>query len=188
MVRLKRNGWTRVAAWAALALLAVTGAPWASRAQAAEPALANTQAVYAAFTLNLLRFITWPEGTFPSADAPFVIGTFPRDPVNEALDEAVKGEKVETHPVTTMRIQSLDDVAKCHVIFLSRGLTRPAVLARVANKPILTVSDADSFLELGGHVRFVPQPSGTRLRMSVPNLKASGLESRAQLLRLAAVP
>jgi hypothetical protein len=74
------------------------------------------------------------------------------------------------------------------VVYLSRGLARPAVLARLANRPILTVSDAEGFLELGGHVRFVAQSTGTRLRMSVPNLKASGLESRAQLLRLAAAP
>lgn len=158
-------------------------------AASAPSRLVNTQAVYAAFTLNLTRFITWPEGTFASPTAPLIIGTFPRDPINEHLDAAVQGEKVDHHPVTTMRIESLDDLARCHVVFLSRGVaTRPAVLSRLANKPILAVSDADGFLELGGHVRFVPQPSGTRLRISAENLRASGLASRAQLLRLASAP
>jgi hypothetical protein len=187
MALLRRN---RRAGLTVLALTAlVAGAPPSLLPEvlaASAPALVNTQSVYAAFTVNLTRFISWPDGTFSGPQAPLIIGTFPRDPINEALDAAVNGERVEGHPVETMRIQSLDDLTKCHVVFLSRGSTRPGVLARLANKPILTVSDADGFLELGGHVRFVPQATGTRLRMSVPNLKASGLESRAQLLRLAA--
>lgn len=161
----------------------------AAPAAGAGGGLANTQAVYAAFTLNLTRFITWPEGTFVQADTPLVIGTFPRDPINPQLDEAVRGEKVGGHPIQAVRVQSYDDLEKCHVLFLSRAIpNRPAVLARVARRPVLTISDADGFLELGGHVRFVAQTPHTRLRISPENLKASGLESRAQLLRLAGLP
>jgi hypothetical protein len=158
-------------------------------ADAPPSALVSTPAIYAAFTLNLTRFVSWPAGTFASKTAPLVIGTFPRDPVNEALDEAAKGEMVEGHAVRTMRINSLDDLTKCHVVFLSKAnATRTAVLARLARKPILTVSDADGFLELGGHVRFVSRPPHTVLRVSPENLKASGLDARSQLLRLAVAP
>lgn len=152
------------------------------------PAVANSEAVYAAFTVNLARFITWPESAFAAKGAPFVIGTFPRDPINAQLDAAVRGESVDGHPMQTMRLHSPDDLAKCHVVFISKNLVRAGLLARVANRPVLAVSDADDFLEIGGHVRFVPQPSRTRLRIAVENLKASGLEARAQLLRLAAAP
>jgi hypothetical protein len=101
----------------------------------------------------------------------------------------VQGEAVNGHPVQTMRIQSLDDLAKCHAVFVSRGNNRQAaVIERCAHKPILVIGDADGFLELGGHVRFVALPPHTRLRISVDNLKASSLECRAQLLRLAAQP
>jgi hypothetical protein len=155
----------------------------------ATTALVDTHAVYAAFTVNLTRFVTWPEGTFANRDAPIVIGSFPRDAINPALDDAVKGESVEGHPLRTMRIQSLDDLAKCQVVFLSKSnATRPAVLARVEHKPVLTVSDADGFLELGGHVWFESRPPHTRPRISAENLKASGLEVRSQLLRLASAP
>src|SRR4051812_25930994 len=184
MAILRRSRWTR-GAFAALLLVTVgvaADAPAPSR-------FVGTPAIYAAFTLNLTRFISWPEGAFASKTAPIVIGTFPRDPINEALDQAAKGEMVEGHAIRTMRIQSLDDLTKCHVVFLSKNnATRSAVMARLAHKPILTISDAEGFLELGGHVRFVSQPPHTKLRVSVENLKASGLESRSQLLRLAATP
>lgn len=179
-----------MAAWFTLGVgFAADAPPRVASSNNASPALVSTPAIYAAFTLNLTRFISWPDGTFSSRTAPFVIGTFPRDPINDALDDAAKGEMVEGHAIRTMRIQSLDDLGKCQVVFLSKGnATRPAVLARLAHKPILSVSDADGFLDLGGHVRFVSQPPHTKLQVSPENLKASGLESRSQLLRLAATP
>lgn len=59
-------------------------------------------------------------------------------------------------------------------------------LAHVAGQPVLMIGDADGFLEAHGHVRFVPEPARTRLRVSVPNLTLSGLTSRSELLRTAA--
>lgn len=160
-----------------------------SPAAAVSPGLVSTEAVYAAFTLNLLRFVTWPEKVFAAANAPLVIGTFAQDPINAQLDAAARGEAVNGHPVHTIRIESPDDLQRCHAVFLSHSVRREgAVLQGVAGKPILTISDSDRFLERGGHVRFVPQPPRTALRISVENLKGSHLECRAQLLRIAATP
>ncbi len=184
--RTRRPGATLALAALALGLL---HAEPAARGPAVAPGPVGPQAIYAAFTVNLTRFVTWPEGTLAGPRAPIVIGSYPRDAINEALDEAVKGESIEGHPLRTMRIQSLDDLAKCQVVYLSKNnVTRPAVLARLAHKPVLTVSDADGFLELGGHVRFEARPPHTRLQISAENLKASGLEVRSQLMRLAAMP
>jgi hypothetical protein len=118
-----------------------------------------------------------------------VIGTFEKDPVNDELDAAARGELVGTHPIKTVRLHSLNEVANCHVVYVSRGVADLApVLARTQRRPVLTVSDADGFLALGGHVRFVRQPSHVGLQLSATNLRASGLDARAQLLRLAAAP
>lgn len=156
------------------------------RMAASRPAIVSTHAIYAAFTLNLTRFITWPPSTFSDPDAPFVIGTLPRDPINEHLDAAARTEKFGERPIRTIRIRSLEGVDKCHAIFLShRGQQHSAILARAGGRPILTIGDAEGFLELGGHVRFVPRHPHAQLRISVENLKASGLSGRSQLLRLA---
>lgn len=174
---------------AGLLLLCVAGLGWRAITSPAAGALpvVTVEAVHAAFTLNLTRFITWPPNAFAAPNAPLVIGTFPRDPVNAELDVAARGEVVNGHPVRTLRLQSLDDASKCHVVFVSAPNPRQAaLLQQVAHRPILAIGDGDGFLELGGHVRFVPQPPRIGLRISVENLKASGLEARAQLLRLAA--
>lgn len=156
------------------------------RAASAPPV--SPYAVYAAFTVNLTRFITWPESVLPAPDSPIVIGTFARDPLNAELDAAVRDEVVNGHPLRVIRLQRPEDVAKCHVVFFAKDTPRLAqVLAASVGKPILTISDAEGFGSLGGHVRFVPQPPNIKLSISVVNLKASGLEARSQLLRIAAV-
>jgi hypothetical protein len=170
-------------------VLAMTVALFGVGPAVAQAPLASREAVYAAFTVNLTRFISWPENSLGPANAPFLIGTFPRDPINEELDAAVRGEEVAGHPIQTIRLRSLDDVRKCHVVFMTRGVADPAtVLVRTEHHPVLTISDADGFLNLGGHVRFVPQPTRTGLQISANNLRASGLEARAQLLRIASTP
>lgn len=172
---------------AAAALVAGDGGARQSRPTGAATKIATTEQVYAAFTVNLTQFVTWPESAFRDDSTPLTIGTFPRDPINAALDAAAANEKSGGRPIRTVRLQSLDDVAQCHVIFISRSNPRQAaVLERASGRPILTIGDADGFLELGGHVRFVSQPPHTRLRISVANLKACGLMGRAQLLRFAA--
>lgn len=47
----------------------------------AAPPKDNTYASYAAFTLNRVRFVSWPDASFERAEASFVIGTFPGDPI-----------------------------------------------------------------------------------------------------------
>lgn len=166
--------------------LAAPPARMLARAEAPPPPI---EAVYAAFTLNLTRFITWPAGALGEPDAPLVIGTFAREPLNRELEAAIRGEKVAGHPMQLIRLRSLNDAARCHVVFVSEGVINPAsVLARIERRPVLTISDADGFLALGGHVRLVPDAPHARLQISAVNLRASGLEARAQLLRIAPAP
>lgn len=149
------------------------------------PTVVSEQSVYAAFVVNITRFVQWPDTAFSSAEAPLVIGTFARDPINAELDIAVQGERVGARALQAIRLHSLDDLARCHVVYLAGSEAQIAtVLGRIAGKPILSISDGDGFLELGGHVRFVPRPPRTQLRIGVPNLRRSGLQARAQLLRL----
>ncbi len=193
-LRLRRGVRRRVAKFVGVCIVFGATGLSAPRLIGAAPAAtsgarASSQAVYAAFTVNLTRFITWPEDALGPAGTPFVIGTFLRDPINAELDDAVRGEIVAGHPVRTVRLRSLNDVRDCQLIFISRGVADPAaVLARVQHRPILTVSDTDGFLALGGHVRFVPQQAHIRLEISAENLRACALEARAQLLRIAATP
>jgi YfiR/HmsC-like len=144
--------------------------------------------VHAAFTLNIARFVAWPDDAFASADAPLVIGTAEHDPINTALDHAAGLEPIQGRPVHTRRIRSLEDLSECHLVFLSEDTPQqPSILARVKDLPVLTIGASPGFLELGGHVAFVTHSSRVTVRVNPARLKSSGLEARAQLLRLAQI-
>jgi hypothetical protein len=105
------------------------------------------------------------------------------------LKSAIRGARVNGHPVEIVSLDTIDDLQRCHLVYISKEFPRlKGVMPRLVRRPILTVSDAPDFLEIGGHVQFVPQPAKKTLRLSVSpeNLKKSGLQAEAQLLRLAA--
>ena len=160
----------------------------AGRVEAALPT-ARVEAVYAAFAINLTRFVTWPPESLGAPGKPFLLGTFVRDPINPDLDAAVRGESVGTHPLRTVRLRTSEDARECQLVFVSHGVANVrTLLALVGHRPILTVSDSPEFLALGGAVRFVPQSPHTQLQISAEALRAAGLQARAQLLRFAATP
>jgi hypothetical protein len=156
--------------------------------EATEPAArrGDRNEIMARFTINLTRFVTWPESAFSDAKAPFVIATYPLDPMFERLVAAAKNETVEGRPIEIIRAQSVDDLLRSQLVFISRPYAaRPDVLRRLGCKPILTVSDSEQFIRLGGVVQFDLADKIIVPRVSLENLKAAGLEARAQLLRLA---
>lgn len=151
------------------------------------PSVAPRENVHSAFVLNLAKFVRWPADAFDDSASPLVIGTFVRDPINDIIDRDAQKTTVEGRAVRTVRLRSLADLDQCHVIYLSRGLSSqiPGALSYIHRKPILAISDAEGFLELGGHVAFVLRGSQTRFQINTEALRTSSLDARSQLLRLA---
>lgn len=150
---------------------------------------AERREVQAVFLLNLTRFIKWPENAFPKEDADFVIGTLPNDPLNGILIAAAKGESAGGHPIKVRQVRTSADIDGCHLVYVSKpGLGEVAqMLATVRTKPVLTVSDADGFLSLGGHVQLYNRSGQMKLRLDLGNLKRAELVASAPLLRVAEV-
>src|SRR5262245_43281048 len=75
--------------------------------------------VKATFLFQFTQFVDWPLETFPTPEAPLVIAVFGEDPFGSFLDETVRDEKANTHPLVVQRYQRLEDIKNCHVLFVS---------------------------------------------------------------------
>lgn len=154
---------------------------------AAEPA--PQREVQAIFLLNLTRFVRWPDHAFTAEDSPLLIGVLPADPVTPLITDAARGEMAGKHPLAVRQLRSSADVEGCHLLFLPKtdmdSVARLATAAR--SKSILTVSDADGFFRLGGHVQFYTRGGQVRLRLDLKNLKQADLTPSSQLLRVSEV-
>jgi hypothetical protein len=155
----------------------------------AQTGKASEAQVKAVFLFNFAQFVDWPPEAVPDSQAPLVIGILGTDPFGDFLDATVRGERRGARPFVVQRYQRVEDITRCDILFINRsaGAQPEEILARLKNRPILTVSDADRFAERGGMIRFVTDRSRIRLQINPEAAEAAHLTISSKLLRVAEV-
>lgn len=150
---------------------------------------AEADAVMAAVVYKITKFVTWPEFALGKSADRLIICLGERDPLLPAMrsmdGRTAQGRIIEVRLVTAPSAAG----AGCHVLFMSAAEAQrmDAALQAAAGTPVLTISDADGFVEQGGII-------GLRVEQSriafIVNLSASGragIGISAQLLQLATI-
>lgn len=168
----------------ALALLAAAPLPLRS-----QPLAAPEYQLKAAFLFNFMQFVQWPAAAFAGGASPMVIAVLGEDPFGEQLDELVRGEKIRGRPIVVRRHARIEDVGQCQLLYINESNQRKlkAILAQLAQQPILTVSDAPDFTRHGGMINFVTQDNRVRLLINVNAATAAQLTLSSKLLRPAQI-
>jgi hypothetical protein len=140
-------------------------------AAAAEP---TDMAVKAAFLPRFARYVSWPQTAMPRGSDPFVLCLLGGDPFDGMLDEAARSQSVDGRRIVVRRLDNPAGADGCHIAFIQGSKLRPAaqLLAALAHKPVLTVTDAGSatqrgiihFVVTGGRVRFYIDQSSASQR------------------------
>jgi hypothetical protein len=145
--------------------------------------------VKAVFLFNFAQFVDWPPQAFPEAQTPLIIGVLGNDPFGSYLDETVRGEKVNTHPLVVRRYRRVEEIDTCHVLFISQSEANrlEQILNRLKGRNILTVGDANGFANRGGIIQFVTENNKIRMRINLGTAKACNLKISSKLLRPAEI-
>jgi hypothetical protein len=147
--------------------------------------------VKAVFLFNFAQFVDWPAPPPPVSDsgAPLVIGILGEDPFGSFLDATVRGERVRARPFALKRYQRVEDIDSCDILYISRSEAKrvPTILARLKDRPILTVSDVDRFAERGGMIRLVTDRGRIRLEVNLEAAQGARLTLSSKLLRVATI-
>lgn len=143
----------------------------------------------AVFLYNFAHFVEWPAQAFSDPVAPLVIGVLGEDPFGSFLDEVVASEKVNEHPLSVRRFRRLEEIDRCHVLFISQSETARLgeIFERLKGRSILVVGESEGFNSRGGMVRFVTEKNKVRLRINLEVAKAAGLIISSKLLRPAEI-
>lgn len=138
----------------------------------------------AAFLYRFAQFVEWP--TAATATRPAVNLCVTGSKVSrDFLQELVAGETIAGKPMAVLEATSAD-VTNCHLLFLhSDDAPRRALLRRVADRPVLTVSDAPRFLDEGGIVLLRLVDNRVRFEIDAAAARRSNLRLNTQLLKLA---
>jgi hypothetical protein len=109
------------------------------------------------------------------------------DPMAPVLAEVARDEKSGGHPLAIRLIKSPTDAEECHLIYFSQATftTNGQIIAKLRDKPVLTVSDANGFLRLGGQIQFYTRSGQLKLRINLPAMQRVKLTPSTPLLRVA---
>jgi len=145
--------------------------------------------VKAAFLLNFSRFVEWPPTAFASANDPFVIGIFGKDPFGAALDQIAAGKTINGRTLLIRRVSNLNELRSCNLVFFpasdERGSTeRVRVLAGLS---ILTIGEMSEFAERGGMINFVVKDGHVRFEVNPSAAERGHLKVSSKLLQLAII-
>lgn len=153
----------------------------------AQKQTAQEYQVKAIFLFNFAQFVEWPQSAFAETNS-IVIGVLGTNPFGDSLDDVVRGEEVNGHPLQVQRYAKLEDIKMCHILFVNLSEAQiKHTITSLKSKPTLTVSDTNGFTTQGGMIRFVKEDRKTRIRINLQAVKEADLKISSKLLRLAEI-
>lgn len=144
------------------------------------------QQLKTAYVLNFIRYTDWPEHAFAGTDANVVVCTFGGDPGMPALAD-VAGKQIRGRTVHLRSVDSADEARACNVLFVREPEARRFVgaLRALRRLPVLTISEADAFVDVGGMIGLVHINDRLQFEVNLGALQQAQLKASLQLLRLA---
>jgi hypothetical protein len=138
--------------------------------------------VKAAFLVKFIKYIDWPG----SNKGTFKMGVFGDSPIAGNLftlmPKVIDGWKLEI-----TKIQNVEESLDCHLVFLSSSEKDryTGIVNALKDSSVLTVSDTQNFLDLGGMINFLILEQMVRFEINLKATKKVGLKVSSKLLRLA---
>jgi hypothetical protein len=147
--------------------------------------------VKAEFVERFTRFVDWPNQTLNNnPQGAFIICVLGDSAIEAHLQRLARERRIKDRPVEIRHLKPGADPGNCHVLFIAPS-ERPRlkqILSRTSGRPILTIGDAEGFAKEGVLINLIVDEDGhVRFEICGSQLRRSGLNMSAQMLRLARV-
>lgn len=140
--------------------------------------------VKAAFLYNFLKFIEWPQD---QAETPLTICILGENPFDDALlplqKKQLHGRQLRVKQIK--RSEPYDSLCQALFISPSEENYMLEILKKVAQKPILTISDIRNFILEGGGIGFYQEGGRVRFEINANAITEKKLIVSSKLLELA---
>lgn len=143
--------------------------------------------IKAAMIVNFIQFVEWPDEPEQENDS-LVVGVIGKDNFGDAFDR-IEGRMVNGKQLILKRFTSLEGLNKCQVLFISssESYRMYEILKSVSGYPVLTIGEADGFIQLGGIIRFFLDNNHIRFEINKAAALNSNIKISAKLLEIARV-
>ena len=130
-------------------------------------------------------FIEWPA----HPGATFQIGIIGTNPFGTKLETVFRQTQVNGKKTEIKNFSTLEGIQAAQILFISGSEKDrlPEILAAVAGKAVLTVSDTEGFAEKGVMINFYQSGEYVRFEVNQKASDMSGLKFSSRLLKLARI-
>jgi hypothetical protein len=167
----------------AMGLCGLWAAAWSGPVFPVDPL--PEEAVKAEFVLRFAGYVEWPEQVAPRGH--FKIAVLGAGEIGRRLQILAEGRSVMNRPVQVRRITSIRDAADAQVLYVGsehRDNLRQ-VLAPLAGRSVLVVSDEEDALESGSTINLRMAERHVRFEVSLAAARQARLKISSELLALA---
>jgi hypothetical protein len=164
-------------------LASLVFAPWRVTAQF------DDHQVKAAFVLNFLKFVTWPQAAAANG-APIEVVVLGADDFAKALEQASARQHIGGRAIAVRAVRKAGDIgATPQLLFIgaSERDRLPVVLRQFEGRPVLTVGDASGYGSAGVVLNFYTSDTKIRFEANTTAAARAGLQISSHLLRLARI-
>lgn len=150
-----------------------------------EEPMQNPYKVQAAFLRNFAHYVTWPNQALAEDGTSWRIGILGKDPFGDTLEATFKGRMEQGRSFEIVRANSIDELPPCHIVYLATPDPgqRRAALAKLKDKPTLTVSAEPSFLNEGGIIQFQVTDK-VRMSINLDQAQSASLTIQTKMLEV----
>lgn len=98
-------------------------------------------------------------------------------------------KKIKETKISVNRLKNVNKISDCNLLFIARSHQKyeKQLLAKSANKEIVTIGETDSFISNGGIINFYREGSKVRFEVSKKALDFSKVSFSSKLLKIARV-
>lgn len=135
----------------------------------------------AAYVFNFVKFVTWPDA---DATGTLTICFVGGEGVYTALNSGIANKRVGSRQLAALQLTSEAPTDGCHALYIEASMTADYPLT--PERPVLTISDATSFIDRGGMIGLFTENHRLRFAINVRSASQAGLRISSDLLKLAA--
>jgi hypothetical protein len=139
-------------------------------------------AIKATYLYKFAPFVEWPDASAP--DTPFVLCVVGSDPFGPMIDQAVRGQNVDAHPIVVKRLDAAQKTSGCQIMYLGGSSAQSVADAvkAVRGAPVLTVAEGQG---AGAVIGFVVKDQRVRFVVDIHAAAENNLKVSSKLLSLA---
>jgi hypothetical protein len=147
----------------------------------------SESAVKAAYLFNFGKFVRFAPSDVVKSRQSFDICIVGEDPLGATIDELTANEQLDGKAVRVVRLKSAVEARGCAIAYISasEGARIGTDIELLRGQPVLTVSDAASFLQDGGIIQFVTAGNHIRFAVNLEAARGAQLSLSSELLKVA---